>query len=344
MMHPLFGKRPSGERLERLKKSPQYRNGKFQNTHPTPQLTQGLHIALYDYLFKKSGDVKPRTSIPSRSVDWKKLPSDQPSLIWLGHSSYLIHIDGKNILVDPVLSQHASPIPGSGKPFQGTDVTTAEALPKIDYLFISHDHYDHMDYETLKKIQSKVGKVICGLGVGAHLEYWGYTAQQIIEKDWWEKADLGDGFKATLTPARHFSGRSIWSANTLWSSYVLQSPSKKIYLGGDSGYDSHFAEIGNQFGPFDLAILENGQYDKSWKYIHMQPEEVIRASRDLKAGVLFPVHSSKFLLANHAWYEPLERISQLSIHQQVPIITPLIGEMINLNRMNTHPSFWWKNM
>ncbi|PYF74818.1 L-ascorbate metabolism protein UlaG (beta-lactamase superfamily) [Pedobacter nutrimenti] len=344
MMHPLFGKRPSGQRLERLKKSPQYRDGKFRNTNPTPQLTQGLGKALNDYLFKKSKDIRPAVPIPSRVVDWSRVPARQASLIWLGHSSYFMHIDGKNILVDPVLSQSASPIPGGAKAFKGTAVTSAEALPDIDYLLISHDHYDHMDYQTLKKIRSKVGKVICGLGVGAHLEYWGYSAAQIIEKDWWEQADLGDGFKITYTPARHFSGRSIWSSNTLWTSYVLQSPSKNIYLGGDSGYDVHFAEIGQKFGPFDLAILENGQYDKSWKYIHMQPEEVIQAAKELKAKMLFPVHSSKFVLANHAWYEPLERISRLSEAQHVPLLTPLIGEIIDMESVTGKPSFWWEKI
>ncbi|SEW49615.1 MBL fold metallo-hydrolase [Chitinophaga arvensicola] len=342
MTHPLFGKKPSGARLERIKKSPQYRDGKFQNTHPTPQVTQNIGVALYEYFFRKSPDIKPAVAIPAIAIDWNKLPVGQPALVWLGHSSYLLHLDGKNILVDPVLSQQASPMPGGGKPFPGTNVTTAAALPQIDYLFISHDHYDHMDFETLKKLRTKVGKVICGLGVGSHLEYWGYSPEQIIEGDWWDAVDLGGGFSVVLTPARHFSGRSIWGANTLWTSYVLQTPSKKIYLGGDSGYDVHFKEIGDRFGPFDLAILENGQYDLSWKYIHMQPEEVIQATKDLDAKVLLPVHSSKFVLANHAWYEPLERISRLSISQHVPLLTPLIGEIVNLNALNTTPTFWWK--
>lgn len=343
MTFPLFGKKPSGARLERMLKSPNYRDGKFQNISPTPQLTQNLGLAIYEYLFKKSGDITPQTPLPSVQINWKDLPAKVPALVWLGHSSYLMVIDGKTILVDPVLSQSASPMPGGGKPFKGTDVTTAEALPKIDYLFISHDHYDHMDYETLKCIQHKVGKVITGLGVGAHLEYWGYSPNQIIETDWWEKTDLGDGFTVTTAPARHFSGRSIWSANTLWASYVLQSPSKKIYIGGDSGYDKHFTEIGEKFGPFDLAILENGQYDLSWKYIHMQPEEVIQAAKDLKAKVLLPVHSSKFVLANHSWYEPLDRIAKLSVAQHMPVLTPLIGEVIDLDHANTTPSYWWKN-
>lgn len=342
MIHPIFGKRPSGERLERIKQSPQFRDGKFRNASNTPQLTQGLGVALKDYIFGKSKDAKPKDPIPSKIVDWAQLPQTEPSLVWLGHSSYLIHIDGKTILVDPVLSGSASPIPGGGKAFKGSDVTTAESLPNIDFLFISHDHYDHMDYKTLKQIQPKVGKVICALGVGSHLEYWGYAPEQIIEKDWWDEVGLGDGFTATLTPGRHFSGRSIWSANTLWASFVLQTPSKKLFLGGDSGYDTHFQTIGEKFGPFDLAILENGQYNESWKYIHMMPEQTVQAAKDLNATVLFPVHSSKFMLANHAWYEPLDRVAKEALLQKQPIITPLIGEIVALNSLHTEPTYWWK--
>ncbi|GAA4437180.1 MBL fold metallo-hydrolase [Ravibacter arvi] len=341
-MHPAFGKRPSGERLERIKQSPQYRDGKFRNTHVTPQLTRPVRIALSDFLFHRSKDNIPKAPIPAEKIDWGRLPADQPSLVWLGHSTYLIHIDGKNILVDPVLGESASPIPGSARAFKGTTVTTAEALPEIDYLFISHDHYDHMDYGTLVKIREKVGKVICSLGVGAHLEYWGYASDRIIEKDWWDEVNLGDGFRVILTPARHFSGRSIWSANTLWTSYALKTPSMHLFLGGDSGYDTHFAEIGRRLGPFDLAILENGQYDLSWKFIHMQPEEVIQATRDLGAKALLPVHSGKFSLANHAWYEPLERISALGTQHQVAVLTPAIGHITNLSDKSLQLKPWWK--
>ncbi|WP_343563992.1 MBL fold metallo-hydrolase [Sphingobacterium sp.] len=343
MMHPQFGKRPSGERLKRIEQSKHFKDGKFRNSSPTPQLTQSWTVALSDYLFKKSTETSPKHKIPSVPVDWNSLFTTSHGLVWLGHSSYLLRTDGKTILVDPVLSGSISPIPGSGKAFAGADVTTADALPAIDYLFISHDHYDHMDYKTLKALQARVGKVIVGLGVGEHLEYWGYRNDQIIEKDWWDEVDLGNGFHVTVTPARHFSGRSMWSANTLWASYVLETPSRKLYLGGDSGYDSHFKEIGDKLGPFDLAILENGQYDLSWKYIHMMPEEVLQAAKDLRAAKLLPVHSSKFVLANHAWYEPLERISQEASLQQQALLTPRIGEVVDLDAVHNGPSYWWKN-
>lgn len=342
MMHPQFGKRPSGERLQRIQLSKQFKNGKFRNTSPTPMLSQPWTVALYDYFFKRSNETSPQYNIPTVHVDWKKLLEQSHGLVWFGHSSYLLHVDGKNILVDPVFSGSASPIPGSVKAFKGTDVSIVSDLPAIDFLFISHDHYDHMDYKTLKALQPRVGKVIVGLGVGAHLEYWGYHPDQIIERDWWDEIDLGDGFQVTVAPARHFSGRGIFTANTLWASYALQTPTKKLYLGGDSGYDSHFKEIGNQLGPFDLAILENGQYDLSWKHIHMMPEEVVQAAHDLKASVLFPVHSSKFVLANHAWYEPLERISLAATKQQQSLLTPMIGQVISIDQAQAAPSYWWK--
>lgn len=342
MLHPQFGKRPSGARLENIKKSTQFKDGKFQNTHNTPQITKSLGIALYEFFFKKDKDIKPSNNIPSKTIDWEEIRKQENSLVWLGHSSYFMHIDGKNILVDPVLSGSASPIPGGGQSFKGSDIITSEELPKIDYLFISHDHYDHMDYKTLKILQSKIDKVIVGLGVGAHLESWGYTTNQIIEADWWDEINLADGFKVTITPARHFSGRSIWTANTLWVSFVLQTPQHNLYLGGDSGYDTHFKEIGNKLGPFDLAILENGQYDLGWKYIHMMPEEVIQATKDLKANILFPVHSSKFVLANHSWYEPLDRVSTAALKEKQAITTPMIGEIVNLKSIKTEPNYWWK--
>ncbi|SPZ83498.1 metal-dependent hydrolase [Sphingobacterium multivorum] len=204
MMHPQFGKRPSGERLQRIQLSKQFKGGKFQNSSPTPQLTQPWTVALYDYFFKRSNETSPRHTIPTVDIDWEKLLRQSHGLVWFGHSSYFLRLDGKNILVDPVLSGSASPIPGSVKAFKGADVSTVSALPPIDYLFISHDHYDHMDYKTLKALQPRVGKVIVGLGVGSHLEYWGYRPEQIIEKDWWDEINLGDGFSVTVAPARHF--------------------------------------------------------------------------------------------------------------------------------------------
>jgi len=339
-----FGNPPAGKSLSASQKSVNYKNGQFVNFNITPEITEGYTYrkVVWDYLFDKSERLRPSGIIPSVKVDLHKLPADENILVWFGHSSYFIQIDGKRILVDPVFSGNASPVPGTMKSFNGTDRYTVEDLPTIDYLFISHDHYDHLDYETIVKLKSKTAKVICGLGVGSHFAHWGYSAEQVIEKDWNETVNAGNGFFIHTAPARHFSGRGFKRNNTLWMSYVLQTPSMKIYFGGDSGYDTHFADIGNKFGPIDLAILDNGQYNKAWRYIHMIPDEVLKAAQDLKAKRLFPVHSSKFALARHAWDEPLSKLSELNstLQKPVPLFTPLIGELVYLKEP---PSFkqWW---
>jgi L-ascorbate metabolism protein UlaG (beta-lactamase superfamily) len=262
-------------------------------------------------------------------------------LIWFGHSSYFIQIDGKRILVDPVLSGNASPIPRTVKSFKGTDIYTVADLPDIDYLFISYDHYDHVDYETLVALKDKTQKVICGLGVGSHFEHWGYDSSKIIERDWNEKVELDSCFTAFVEPAWHFSGRGFSRNNTLWVSYILQTPSMRIYIGGDSGHDTHYAEIGNKYGSIDLAILDNGQYNEAWKYIHNLPGDVLKAAQDLKAKRIFPVHSSKFALASYDWDEPLKKLTGLNKLYNIPLVTPIIGETINLEDTTQQFKLWW---
>ncbi|MEO5979809.1 MAG: MBL fold metallo-hydrolase, partial [Chryseolinea sp.] len=196
------------------------------------------------------------------------------------------------------------------------------------------DHYDHTDYETLIALQPKTKHVICGLGVGSHFEHWGYSKDVIVEKDWNERVDLDRGFTIHTAPARHFSGRGLTTNNTLWMSFLVQTPTMKFYVGGDSGYDKHFAAIGEKFGPIDLAMIDNGQYDSSWRYVHTLPEEVMMAAKDLRTRRLFPVHSSKFAMANHAWDEPLSRITELNKSVNLPLITPIVGEIVSGTRIS----------
>lgn len=341
-----FGKAPDGERLARIQQSPNYRDGKFQNLSETPELAEGYNMAgvIYAQLFRKAPRRSPVDNIPSTKNDLKNIPADQDVLVWFGHSSYYMQLDGKRILVDPVFSGNASPIPGTNKSFAGTDIYSVTDLPDIDYMFISHDHYDHVDHETLVALRPKVDRVICGLGVGSHLEYWGYDPSRIIEKDWYDTVDLDSGFQVTVTPARHFSGRGFSRNNTLWVSFLLRTPSSKIFIGGDSGYDSHFAKIGAEFGPVDLAIVENGQYDLAWPYIHTLPEEVLKVGKDLSAKRLFPVHSSKFVMANHAWDEPLSKVSALNKDYNIPLVTPSIGEIVFLKDSTQTFKRWWEGI
>jgi len=340
-----LGQFPDNERKIFFETLSNYKNGQFQNLHPTPNLTEGVSFfrAMKDFALEKNERTKPATSIPSQKTDLLNLAPDANVLVWFGHSSYFIQLDGKKILVDPVLSGHASPVKFTTKSFPGSDVYTAGEIPVIDYLFISHDHYDHLDYETMVKLQPKIKKVVTGLGVGEHLERWGYHKNLIIEKDWNEHTILDDGFTVHTVPARHFSGRGFKRNISLWLSFVLQTPTMKLFIGGDSGYDTHFAAIGKQFGPFDLAILENGQYGKNWKYIHMTPEETVQAGEDLRAKKLLPVHWSKFKLSVHAWDEPAIRIVKEAHRKGMPILQPMIGEAVYL-KDNASSNAWWESV
>ena len=347
LQHPLFGKTPSGDRLKKVENSENYSDGKFQNLSDTPDLTEGVSYTdiFKDMLFNKAEHAIPLDSIPSEKINLIDRDATENFIVWFGHSSYFMQIDGTKYLVDPVLTENASPIYGTNNAFIGTANYTAEDLPEIDFLMITHDHYDHLDYTTIKNIKSKVKQIVCPLGVGEHFEFWGFDASKIIEKDWYESYEIDVETEITFTPARHFSGRGIKRNQSLWTSYVLKTKNFNLYLGGDSGYDFHFKEIGENYGPFDLAILENGQYDYKWRYIHMLPDEVLKASNDLQAKRLFPVHSAKFKLANHAWNEPLEKITTLNDAAfVVPIITPKIGSLIDLNNNNQTFDYWWKTV
>jgi len=345
MQQSKFGKTPTGKRLEHIKKSPNFKQGKFQNLSHTPDLTEGVsyYAVLKEFLLFKNNRSKPSGILPAKKINLFNINPERDILVWFGHSSYFIQIDGKKFLVDPVLNGAASPIKATTRSFPGTDPYTTDDIPEIDYLLVSHDHWDHLDYETIRQLKPRINKIICGLGNGQHFEHWGFNSHQVIEKDWDEEVVLEDGFVVNIVPARHFSGRGLKRNKTLWISFVLNAPSLKIFIGGDSGYDTHFATIGNNYGPFDLAILECGQYDKSWKYIHMMPEEIIRAADDLKAKEIMPVHWGKFSLANHAWDDPIVQVTALSkiIHKR--LVTPMIGEAVNLKDLNGFNE-WWKKI
>lgn len=346
MQHPKFGKSPSGKRLELIKQSPNFKDGKFQNIHFTPDVSEGYSMSsvAYDFAFTKFPRTYPTDTIPSIKTDLKTLPITENVLVWFGHSSYFIQLNGKRFLIDPVFSGNASPVPYSIKSFTGTDIYSINDMPEIDYLLISHDHYDHLDYQTIKELKPKIKHVICGLGVGSHFEHWKFDSSKIIEKDWDEKVIIADDFTLHTATARHFSGRGFTSKNTLWLSFVLEAPDFKLYLGGDSGYDTHFAEIGEKFGGFDLAILDNGQNNLAWHEIHLLPEEVLKATQDLKAKRLFPVHSSKFKLAFHPWDEPLTKITKLNKSHNIPLVTPKIGEIVNLKDATQQFKQWWAGL
>lgn len=345
MFYKQLGKAPSGERLKRIQSSPNYHEGAFQNIHETPQLAEGYSFrkVLYDFLFHKSEHLKPSQPIPSVKTNLTALPLNLDLLLWFGHSSYYLQLNGKRFLIDPVFSTSASPIPFTNIPFKGSNNYSPEDIPEIDYLLISHDHYDHLDYRTIKKLKPKVKQVITGLGVGSHFEAWGYTSKSIVELDWNQSLSLSNDISLNTVSARHFSGRGFKRNITLWLSFILKTEKYTLFLGGDSGYDTHFKEIGTKYGPFDLAILENGQYNLAWHYIHMLPEETLQAAKDLAAKNLFPVHSSKFALALHAWDEPMNKLSEYNKSSNISLIRPVIGEVVSLDKPREFPQ-WWKQI
>jgi L-ascorbate metabolism protein UlaG (beta-lactamase superfamily) len=340
--HPKFGKKATGQRWRRIAASPDFSDGQFQNQSYTPNLSEGATFfkVLVKFFFGRDKRNKPSKPIPSQKHDLKNLNPGQNLLVWFGHSSYFMQVDGKTILVDPVLSGYASPIAATTRAFKGSDIYKAEDMPEIDYLFISHDHWDHLDYDTVIKLRPKVKNVITTLGNGAHLEYWGYNPDTINEGGWNETLNLKNGFTATVVPGRHFSGRTFIRNKFLWGGFVLQTPTSKLFLGGDSGYDSHFKTIGSQHGPFDLALLECGQYNEYWHHIHMMPEEVVKAAQELRAKKLMPVHFAKFALALHAWDEPIIRVSAEAQKQGMPLVTPMIGQLLNLDEDFVFEKWW----
>jgi len=348
---PQFGALPGGARLERIQKSPHYADGVFHNLLPTQTLTDGRSFVgtlLQSFFLKKDTPVPPGP-VPTVKTSLKSLDRNTDIVIWLGHSSFFTQLGGQRILIDPVLSDHAAPVSFSTRAFPGSNSYTPEDLPNIDVLLISHDHWDHLDYPTLTALRPKIGQVFCGLGVGAHLQRWGFSESIIHEGDWGERATLGD-LTIHITPARHFSGRSLTRDKTLWTGFVMETPQRRIFYSGDSGYGPHFAELGNQFGAFDLVLLECGQYDKRWNLIHMMPEETAKAADDLHAEMLLPAHSGKFSIAYHAWDEPYRRLAAASRGKSWRLATPMIGEQLvfdttrKISVKEEPESDWWNHI
>jgi len=341
MMFKAFGKNPSGEELARVENSSNYREGIFHNPGNAPVMDENLSFfkILWKFLNKSKNTVPPGP-LPAIKTDLKTLDPGKPVIIWFGHSSYLIHIKNRNILVDPVFSGNASPFPFFARNFTGTNIYSPDDFPAVDVLLLTHDHYDHLDYHTILKIQHRSDIICTSLGVASHLQYWGIDKNKIVEFDWWEEKQVTDEIFLAAAPAKHFSGRGFARFKTLWSSFVLKIGGFTIYIGADSGYDSHFLTIGNKYGPFDLAILESGQYYEAWKNIHMLPEEAVQASIDLQARVMMPVHWGKFSLSLHPWDEPIRRVVRKGAELNVQITTPLIGEPVILNESYPDKKWW----
>lgn len=287
---------------------------------------------------------EPESQLPVVALKpdvFSKSPDSPPMLSWFGHSAILLEIEGKLLFIDPMLGQRASPFSFTGsRRFNDSLPIDIEDLPPLDAVLITHDHYDHLDYGSILKLKEKTKHFYVPLGVGAHLERWGVEPEKISELDWWETAEIG-GVSLVATPARHFSGRGIADRNkTLWCSWVIRGSKHAIYCSGDSGYDKHFKEIGDAYGPFDLTLLECGQYGEGWPLIHMTPEETLQAHLDLHGRVLMPVHWGAFALALHSWRDPVLRLAKAAESNNVALAIPAIGQSWRIDG-DLPQGKWW---
>lgn len=335
-----FGKGASGQRLETMKKSKQWSGSGFENPQPLWNDVWGSVKAMNE----RSPVSSPKKPLPVVKTDvktLKTLPKNGLRITWLGHSTTLIELDGMRILTDPVWGERASPFTFVGPQRWYEMPISLEDLPPIDVVVISHDHYDHLDYPTFARIKDtwKSTKFLVPLGVGAHLEYWGVPAAQIVEMDWWQEKAFGD-VTITCTPARHASGRQVFDQNdTLWAGYAFVGPKHRVYFSGDTGLFPAFKDIGDKYGPFDVTMIEVGAYHRAWPDWHIGPEQAIQAHRMLKGKLFLPIHWGMFDLAMHGWTEPIERVQVAANAANVPVITPRPGEIIDPKTTKT--TKWW---
>lgn len=335
------------ERKKRIQSSAQYKAGKFVNPFYVPKIAPGSTWKLIKkYTIIPRIDPKPTGKIPVESLqaeDWLKIDKKELFFSWLGHSSLLIALEGKTILVDPVLEKRASPFTWIGpKRFHPAPVTVKE-LPPIEVVLITHDHYDHLEKPTIKELGNKTNLFLVPLGIGELLEDWGIAPSKIVELDWWEQYQLGS-LLFIATPAIHYASRGIFDGNKrLWCSWTVLGIKRKIFISGDSGYFDGFKKIGEKIGPFDINFLKIGSYDETWKQIHMTPEEAVRQHQDLRGRILVPLHWTTFDLGLHPWYEPIERLLTASKEKEVQFIAPKIGHRVDTSRL-PELELWWRSV
>lgn len=333
LAHPAFGTYRHVSK-EKIQASPHFRDGMFRNEEFTPQFTgkSNMFQSMWRMLTSNTSMRTPDKPLPAVKTDLKKLTADCDWLVWFGHSSYMFCLGDKRFLIDPVLTT-AFPASLMMKPFEGTDIYTPADLPDIDVLIITHEHWDHMDYATLKQLKTRVTQVFCPLGIADYLRYWGYKDDQITEMDWGEyrktaTTDDENGLTLTCLPSRHFSNRLFKRNQTLWASFMVEYQGRKVYVGGDGGYDSRFKRIQKQFGNVDLAFLENGQYNDNWRYIHTTPADLEQVMLDLQAQQVFTVHHDKFALAMHPWNEPDSVAKSIADKHGIRLLDAPIGSIV----------------
>lgn len=329
LRHPAFGPHPFG-----------HTGRHFENELPTPLFTgerSSRVSAIWKFLTDRTAERVPKKPLETVYTDLKQIDKTLPLFIWFGHSSYLFTIGGRTVLVDPLLKMEF-PASLMMKPFPGTDLYTPEDMPDIDLLIITHEHWDHLDYATLRELRPKVRHAVCPTGIAEYLVLWGYNPEIITEMGWYEEtqmtndesqmSNLKSPINITCLPTRHFSNRLFGANETLWASFMLEAEGRKVYIGGDGGYDDRFRRIHERFGEVDLAIMENGQYNPNWAYIHMLPQDLEQAMTDLQAKQYITVHHDKFSLAPHAWNEPDSVAHSIAEKNHLQLLDHKIGTLI----------------
>ncbi len=331
--------------IEAIQSSPNYKNGKFINPVPTVVMKEGATWNTMKNWFR-DGDIRE----PSREFDFTidsftltQVPKNGLRVMWIGHSTLLIEIDGKRFLTDPMWSKRASPVGFAGPSRFFAPPLTLGQLPQIDGVVISHDHFDHLDSSTIRTLAATGVVFYTPLGVGSHLGSWGVSETQIKELDWWDQISLGKDHTLVATPARHFSGRGVFDRNdTQWCSWVIQGRKHKVFFGGDGGLFSGFKSVGEKYGPFDMTFLEIGAYHANWADIHLGPHHAVKAHLDLRGKVLLPIHWGVFNLGLHAWTEPAETMIQVAGENDIRLSLPVPGRFVDARDLS-EISPWWRS-
>ena len=335
---------PSAEDRKKWASLSNFRDNKFSNELPTPMnIPFANKWKLFMELMKDTKLRSPNNELPIVPLRFEEHPKGATLVTWFGHSAILLEIDGLTLLIDPMLGERPSPIPFTAKSRFCKDLPAKVCdLPNVDAIILTHDHYDHLDYGSIRQLHERTERFLMPLGVGAHLRRWGVDPNKIEEYNWWEEARI-DSLHLTCVPARHFSGRGFFDRfHTLWCGWTIRGREDNIYFSGDSGYGPHFEQIGEKLGPFDFAMMECGQYHEDWKNVHMLPEETARAAADARAAWVLPVHWGAFVLALHPWNEPAERFVKAAEDYDFKVVTPKIGETIDVKEPQTEVESWWR--
>lgn len=335
-----MGSSPMKEQADMYRSSANYQDDSFINATPVSMdMDTDENMFSFTMRFFMDTSRKPKRILPTSPItaaDFSETPEDL-QVVWLGHSSTIVDIDGIRVMVDPVFG-NASPVPFTVNRFQDSPISRDD-LPKLDAVLISHDHYDHLEMKTIKELIDRVPLFIVPLGVGAHLEKWGCPANQIVELDWWQEYTI-NGVTITATPSRHFSGRGLNDRfKTLWASFAIKGPEHSVFYSGDGGYDLRFEEIGKRLGPFDLTMIETGAWDKAWPDVHLFPQQAVNAHMKLGGKYMLPVHWAAYDLAFHNWDEPIRNVSQYASDNGVTLLTPRMGE-ISIPGKTQHDTWW----